>query len=279
MSLLLCTDLDRTLIPNGAAPESPQARLRFRAFILGSPVTLAYVTGRDLTLVQEAIQVYDLPQPHFVIADVGASVYDFRVQGAPQRLQGWDAQIGAAWEGREAQGLIPLLAELMADWPCRLQEPEKQSRYKLSYYLEGELNPEPLLKAVKQRLQGLNLDANLIWSLDEDAGVGLLDILPPGANKSQAIAYLMERQNFSLDNTLFAGDSGNDLDVLLSPIKAALVANAHPQVKEAARRRIAEENRKETLYFAQGAGPGNGNYSDGILEGVAHFFPEIMAGI
>ena len=28
--LLLCTDLDRTLLPNGTAPESPRARALFR---------------------------------------------------------------------------------------------------------------------------------------------------------------------------------------------------------------------------------------------------------
>ena len=28
--LLLCTDLDRTLIPNGPQPESPRARAAFR---------------------------------------------------------------------------------------------------------------------------------------------------------------------------------------------------------------------------------------------------------
>ena len=44
--LLLCTDLDRTLIPNGPQPESPGARDRFAA-LAGSPhVVLAYVTGR-----------------------------------------------------------------------------------------------------------------------------------------------------------------------------------------------------------------------------------------
>jgi sucrose-6-phosphatase len=55
--LLICTDLDRTLIPNGEQPESPQARLLFCQLVSNSQITLAYVTGRDQVLVQEAMWV------------------------------------------------------------------------------------------------------------------------------------------------------------------------------------------------------------------------------
>jgi hydroxymethylpyrimidine pyrophosphatase-like HAD family hydrolase len=57
--LLICTDLDRTLIPNGEQPESPQARPLFRQLVSHSQIILAYVTGRDKMLVQEAIAEYE----------------------------------------------------------------------------------------------------------------------------------------------------------------------------------------------------------------------------
>lgn len=60
--LLLCTDMDRTVIPNGAAPEDTAARPRLRAFCARPEVTLVYVTGRDQALVKEAITTYALPQ-------------------------------------------------------------------------------------------------------------------------------------------------------------------------------------------------------------------------
>lgn len=44
--LLICTDLDRTLIPNGPQPESPKARALFRRLVSREEVTLAYVSGR-----------------------------------------------------------------------------------------------------------------------------------------------------------------------------------------------------------------------------------------
>jgi hypothetical protein len=49
--LLLCTDLDRTLIPNGPQPESPGAREIFSCVVNDTRVVLAYVTGRQRQLV------------------------------------------------------------------------------------------------------------------------------------------------------------------------------------------------------------------------------------
>ena len=52
--LLLCTDLDRTLIPNGDQPESDHAREYFKKLSEHSEVTLVYVTGRHQQLVEQA---------------------------------------------------------------------------------------------------------------------------------------------------------------------------------------------------------------------------------
>ncbi|HKJ77267.1 MAG TPA: HAD family hydrolase, partial [Gammaproteobacteria bacterium] len=59
--LLLCTDLDRTVLPNGFQEESPQARPLLRTLARRPEVTLAYVSGRDLSLLQDAIRDYGLP--------------------------------------------------------------------------------------------------------------------------------------------------------------------------------------------------------------------------
>ena len=75
------------------------------------------------------------------------------------------------------------------------------------------------------------LPSNVIWSVDPEAGVGLVDVLPRRANKRHAIAFLAKRGGFGSSDVLFAGDSGNDLDVLLSPYPAVLVANADADVR------------------------------------------------
>ena len=75
--LLIATDLDRTLLPNGSAQESPLARARFARLAACPEVTLAYVTGRHRGLVQEAMTAYSLPEPHWVISDVGSRLDRF----------------------------------------------------------------------------------------------------------------------------------------------------------------------------------------------------------
>jgi len=43
------------------------------------------------------------------------------------------------------------------------------------------------------RLTHAGIKANLIWSIDEQAGIGLLDVLPASANKLHAIHFLMQQ--------------------------------------------------------------------------------------
>lgn len=261
---LLCTDLDRTLIPNGTQPESPSAMRRFRRMAAREEVTLAYVSGRHRALIEQAIAEYDLPQPDFAIADVGATIYRIGPSGWRQ-WDAWDAQVAPDWHG--------LLRRLLDVFPAlRLQEPEKQNLHKLSFYVPLETDVPELLGAMEACLKQAGIGANLIWSVEEAATVGLLDVLPASANKLHAIAFLMRQQGYCHENTVFAGDSGNDLDVLKSGIQAVLVANA-----DAETRRLATGGAGR-VYIARGGYLGmNGNYSAGILEGLAHYLPEADA--
>ncbi len=271
--LLLCTDLDRTLIPNGAEPESPGARARFRALIDSGRVTLAYVSGRHRALVEEAIAAYDLPLPDFVIGDVGTTLY--RVTGGTwNRVADWEEIIGADWAGMDHSALQSLFADM---GELRLQEPEKQNRFKLSFYAPTDIDAPALIARMRERLAPGGARASLVWSIDEAAAVGLLDVLPECATKYHAVVFLMGLTGHSESSTLFAGDSGNDLEVLESPIPSVLVANGHPAVRDEARRRASANGNTERLYEAIGGWAGlNGNYAAGILEGVAHFYPEIL---
>jgi hypothetical protein len=55
-----------------------------------------------------------------------------------------------------------------------------------------------------------------------------------------------------------------------------LVANAHPDVVDQARNEAQRRGTADRLYLAQGGFMGmNGNYSAGILEGIAHFHADM----
>jgi len=276
IKLLLCTDMDRTIIPNGHQPEHPQARETFRQLCSLPGITLAYVTGRDLELMQKAIATYQLPLPAYAITDVGTQIYTYR-QGQWQELTTWQELIGQDWKGKTHQDLKAALADLAE---LRLQEPSKQKRFKLSYYVQLEVDHAQLLKTVETRLVALGVEASLIWSIDEPENIGLLDILPLNATKMHGIEFLQRYLELSLDELLFAGDSGNDLMVMASPIRSILVANADAATQQQALQLARENNVEESLYLATDTSfPLGGNYSAGVLQGVGYFAPEVMAAL
>lgn len=271
--LLLCTDLDRTLLPNGTQPESPMARRRFLALTSYPEVTLVYVTGRDRTRVESAITYYRLPNPDFVISDVGTNIYDLR-QGYWKVWQQWQKEIAVDWKGFTHQQLSRLLGNFK---DLRLQEVSKQNTFKLSYYVPLHVDQKVLIDLMSACLRDNKVDASLIWSIDEPAGIGLLDVLPKRATKLHAVEFLQASLGIPISHTLFAGDSGNDLQILASPIPAVLVANAMPSVAKEAVAAAEAAGTQKTLYLAKGDFLGmNGNYGAGILEGVAYFHPEMV---
>lgn len=274
--ILLCCDLDRTLLPNGHEPEDALARPLFAKIAARPAVTLVYVSGRDRRLLQQAIAEYDIPVPDYAIGDVGTTLYQVEA-GQWREDHGWSDHIGVDWRGKTAQSLHASLRDLPE---LRLQEPEKQNRYKLSYYTAADEDERWLRKRVGERLERKGVAANLIWSVDEVQGLGLLDILPARASKRHAIEFLMDWRGFTLDNTVFAGDSGNDLPVLVSGIHSVLVGNAQTSVREEALAQAREQGTGAALYLARGDFFGlNGHYSAGILEGLAHFQPRVRAWV
>ncbi len=274
LKILLCSDLDRTILPNGSQEESPQARPLLRALVRRPEIILAYVSGRHKGLLLEAIDTYALPVPDYAIGDVGTTIYEIR--GDTWRpWQAWAEEIAPDWKGKRHDELAALFTDIDA---LALQEPEKQNTFKLSYYAPEAIDRAALLSRMRERLVAHGVRASLIWSIDEAAHTGLLDVLPERATKVHAIRFLMARKGISERRVVFAGDSGNDLPVLTSGLQAVLVANARDEVRDEARQVVRAKGISERLYLAKGGFLGmNGNYAAGVLEGLAHFRPEARA--
>ncbi len=272
--ILLCTDLDRTVLPNGPWEESPEARPRLHRVAASPEVTLAYVSGRDQHLLRAAIEQFEIPVPDYAIGDVGTTIYEIH-DGKWHPWQDWSDAIRPDWREMGHDGLAQLFDDLAE---LRLQEPEKQNRFKLSYYARADVDRSALFTEMERRLQDRHIQANLTWSIDELTQEGLLDVLPASANKVHAIRFLMERKGFPETRTVFAGDSGNDLPALTSGLQAVLVRNGREDVRQEALREVTAKGIEERLYIARGGFLGmNGNYSAGVLEGLAHFLPQTQA--
>lgn len=275
--VLLCCDLDRTLIPNGRAEESPDARTRLAHFCAHPAVRLVFVSGRDLRRVLDCIEEWGLPEPDFIVGDVGTTIYARGGQAASvggewAHWPAWTSDIAPAWNGLAHDDITHLFSDITA---IRPQEASKQGIFKASYYVERSINQHVLDAELHGRLWQQGADARLVWSVDEAADLLLLDVLPSSASQMHAMEFLIQHLNFDERRALFAGDSDNDLQALASHINGVLVANAEPSVKECARQLVKAGALEDTLYVARGGLFGmNGNYAAGVLEGVVHFMPE-----
>jgi sucrose-6F-phosphate phosphohydrolase len=269
--ILLGCDLDRTIIPNGTEKESPLARPLLRRLALCPDIYLAYVSGRDQKLIRDAIAEFQLPVPDYAIGDVGTTLY--RVSNDDWQLSDdWSEQIGQDWKGLGWERLSEFLEDVEE---IRLQEPERQNRYKASFYTDQNVDHLRLMTDIRGMLAASGVRSRIIWSVDEIDEIGLLDIIPARANKLQAIRFLMQQEQFSEEHTVFAGDSGNDLDVLTSGLQSILVNNAMDEVRKEAIETLSLKHMTQRLYLPKGNFFGmNGNYAAGVIEGLAHYISE-----
>ena len=265
----LFTDLDRTLLPNGSHTASPNASaLLFRLHELGL-IELIYVTGRSLTLVEQAIKEYGLPRPEHLITDVGTHIYSME-NNTWRENRPWRTRLKNDWPDDTSSALHTRLNAVSA---LTLQEAEKQTPFKLSYYFAPEAHAK-ITTAVHETLAHSQLGYKLVSSIDEPNEIGLLDLLPPSADKLEAIRFLIETLDINPDYLLYSGDSGNDLPVITSELNSLLVKNADEDVQTQALRACREKNLETALYIARGDFFGfNGHYAAGILEGLCYYFP------
>ncbi len=272
--ILICSDLDRTIIPNGYQQESARARPLFRQLAEHSSIYLAYVSGRDKELILDAIDEFYLPLPDYAIGDVGTTLYRV-IDGDWKLSDDWSHEIGQDWKEFSWEKLAAFFEEVEG---IQLQEPEKQNQYKLSFYADQNVDHPQLIKKIRGILTQQGVLASIIWSVDAISASGLLDIIPARANKLHAIQFLMRLEQFSADRTVFAGDSGNDLDALTSGLQAILVRNAMDEVRQEAIKMLSEKRMANRLYLAKGNFCGmNGNYTAGVIEGLVHYIPETGA--
>jgi HAD superfamily hydrolase (TIGR01484 family) len=271
--ILICTDLDRTLLPNGAQSESPGARPRLTAFVSRPEVRFAFVSGRRLSLQKDAIQEYGLPTPDYIVGDVGASIHQ-RANDGWEPISSWHETLASAWNHRTWKDIAPLLSGIDG---LELQDQAAQADHKLSFNVPNPSDRARVVSAVEHQLNSQQVPAQLIWSVDETVQMGLLDVMAPGATKLHAVEHVIEVSGVPESRVLYAGDSGNDLPILVSPFPSVLVANATPEFRQEVSEAADAAGTREQLYLAEGNKLGlNGCYSAGILEGLAHFFPETL---
>ncbi len=231
--MLLATDLDGTFLAG-----DPEDRLSLYQTIAAHPeIRLAYVTGRSLEAVLPLLADPTLPQPDYIIADVGATL----VHGdSLQPIQPLQSAVDALWPG-ESQ-----VASAIEAFGLERQDVPQARR--CSYFC----TPEQAAHAQLQEAAD-TLGCDLLYSAER-----YLDFLPKGVNKGSSLKALADWLELDHDQVLTAGDTLNDLSMLSSSFHGVCVGQSESALLEATR------SHSRTLHASS---PGCG----GILEAFAHF--------
>lgn len=254
--LTLATDLDGTLIPFPQIEQNAEDLQKLKQHLLGSDVALVFATGRHLRSILSALETFALPTPNWIIADVGTSIYEFNAQGwelIEDYAKHLEASIGS-------MTLTEIRRQFEKFDDLTLQAPEKQGRFKLSYYC-----PRETFHQVAKRLQ-VELDASnapfaITHSLDPFTTHGLIDVLPRAASKGAALTWWADYMQLPPSSVIFAGDSGNDLAALTAGFRSIVVANADQELIDAVRAAHLAAGWIDRLFVAEKIA------TSGVLEG------------
>ena len=214
---ILATDLDRTLLPNGSWKGDSEAINLFNELTEKQDVLVVYVTGRNLTLTENAIKEFGVRYPNVLCGDVGTSIRKYE-NGEWKFDDGWIAHVRRASPRWDASAIRDAVARVDG---MREQESEHLNQFKQSYYVEHHKNDE-VLKKVEELVKG-RFDEVIIYSFDSQDGKGLLDFLPASATKQTALEYVARENETPLDEVVFCGDSGNDIFPLTAGFCGVLV--------------------------------------------------------
>jgi HAD superfamily hydrolase (TIGR01484 family) len=262
---ILATDLDRTLLPNGKWEADAGAIELFNELTAQQGVLVVYVTGRNLTLTEGAIEEFGVRHPNVLVGDVGTTIRKYE-NGSWSFDEGWIDHVKRASPRWHAGGIRDALAGVEG---IREQEAEHLNQFKQSFYVNHD-HREGILREVDELVKG-KFDEVLVYSFDSVSGDGLLDCLPNSATKQTGLEYVCEEYGTDIGDAVFCGDSGNDIFPLTAGFSGVLVRNADEQLVQDVKNAMAK-NPNLKVYFAKGGFKGlSGYYTSGVIEGAFHY--------
>lgn len=258
---ILATDLDGTFIPlDDNAQNCSDLRILTSQFEAHGN-SIIFVTGRHFESVTQAILEFQLPQPDWIICDVGTSIFQRQNSGTftpVTAYQDYQDQIITSMP------LESLRERLQNTSGLRMQEQEKQGRFKLSFYADASQLDE-LVDLIQQILNESDAPYSIIHSVDPFNGDGLIDLLPATVSKAHALKWWSDTFELNPKDIVFAGDSGNDFTALTAGYRTILVGNADRSLSQRVYNYHRELGWNNRLYLAHGMA------TSGVLEGCRWF--------
>ena len=234
--MLLATDLDGTFLGG-----SQEQRQQLYQLIAAHPdIDLIFVTGRGLESVMPLLADPTIPQPEYIICDVGCTVVNGETLHPVGEVQ---SRIDDKWPGEYTiHAAVEHIEGLV-----RQDVPQER---RCSYFVAPDI-----MEKHREELEaiGEKLDCDVLYSADL-----YLDFLPRNVNKGSTLTALVEHLSIDKADVMVAGDTLNDLSMYEHDFIGVCVGESEKGLTEATEGRA-------RVYHA--AAPGAG----GILEAISHF--------
>jgi sucrose-phosphate synthase len=198
-------------------------------------------TGRRLDDALAKLRQYNIPQPDVLITGQGTEVHY-----APNltRSDVWERHINHLWNPQAVRNILKEVPGLM------MQPKINQGAFKISYYVDHALAN---VKEIRQALLRNEQAVNTVFSFGQ-----FLDVVPVRASKGLALRWCAEQLGFALENTLVAGVTGADADMLRGNTLGAVVDDHHLD-------ELSDLNDIDNIYFSEK------HHAAGILEAIDHY--------
>ncbi|MFC4670940.1 HAD-IIB family hydrolase [Seohaeicola nanhaiensis] len=209
----LATDLDGTFL--GGSDED---RARLYSWIEDNrdSVRLIFVTGRDPEFIGSVCAEGRLPWPEYIIGDVGTTIARVSPERTIAPIEVLEDEIVTRWNdsgARVRQGLENVAGLTVQETPFR---------YRVSYHYD----PDRFDPVAHDIVADLGLD--LLISDNR-----FLDVLPPGVSKGPSLLRLLGHLGIAPARTLAAGDTLNDLSMLVAGTRAVAVGGSEQPLLDA----------------------------------------------
>ena len=231
--MLLATDLDGTFLGGNIN----QRRNLYNWIKLNKEVKLVFVTGRGLKSVLPLLEDKSIPNPDYIICDVGSTVVNAMGLETIHHIQD---DIEFKWPGTDF-----VIKKFKKYNELQVQQVPQERR--CSFLISQTKNIAKIIKDAE------SINCDVIYSAGK-----FLDIVPRNVNKGTTLKQLITWIKYAEENVIVAGDTLNDLEMFNTGYKGVVVGNSEQSLKK-------QTSHHDHIYQARSYGAG------GIFEAIKHF--------
>lgn len=205
----LATDLDGTFL---GGTDAHRAALYDWIAAHRATVGLVFVTGRDPDFITGMVRHDGLPQPDYVVGDVGTTIAWVAPDATLHPIPDLEAEIAAAWDDAGDR------VRAAFDGTPGLTLQPTTFRYRVSFDMDPGIFDRDTATA---RARAMGFDALI------SAGM-YFDVLPRGVSKGPSLRRLVAHLGLDPGGVLAAGDTMNDQSMLVCGLPAVAVGGSEP---------------------------------------------------